>query len=82
MPSPCSCLLRGELKADAVDAFVARDREAFSTAQAMPREQDSVLGQLNFIQEMSEQLDGEGEAVPRVRERIQNISTIKNSVCG
>lgn len=55
-------LLRGELTADAVDPIVARYREVFSSAQATPREQDSVLGQLEFIQTMSERLGNDGEA--------------------
>jgi tetratricopeptide (TPR) repeat protein len=67
-------LLRGELKPDAVDAIVARYREVFSTAQATPREQDSVLGQLNFIQEMSEQLGGDGTPAKTIKAILKGLT--------
>jgi tetratricopeptide (TPR) repeat protein len=67
-------LLRGELKADAVEIIVARYREVFCTAQATPREQDSVLGQLRFIKEMSGWLGGDGATVDTIKAILKGLT--------
>lgn len=46
-------LLRGALKADAVDTIVTGYREVFVTAQATPREQDSVVGSWSLFRQCS-----------------------------
>lgn len=67
-------LLRGELKADAVETIVARYREVFCTAQATPREQDSVLGQLRFIKEMSRWPGGDGATVDTITAILKGLT--------
>ena len=67
-------LLRGELKADAVDVIVARYREVFVTAQVTPREQDSVVGQLKFIQEMLELLGGNSVKIKTIKAILKGLT--------
>ena len=68
------CLLRGELTADTVDTIVTGYREVFVTAQATPREQDSVVGQLKFIQKMLEQLGGDDTTVDTIEAILKGLA--------
>ncbi|MBU4262870.1 MAG: CHAT domain-containing protein [Proteobacteria bacterium] len=67
-------LLRGELKADAVDTIIASYREVFTTIQATPREQNSVVSQLKFIQKMLERLGGDGGTIKTIKAILQGLT--------
>lgn len=67
-------LLRGDLKAEAVAFIVAGYREVFVTAQATPREQDSVVGQLNFIQTMLARLGGDKATVDTIEAILRGLA--------
>jgi tetratricopeptide (TPR) repeat protein len=67
-------LLRGELKTEAVASIVAGYREVFVTAQATPREQDSVIGQLEFIQTMLERLGSDKVIVETIDAILKGLA--------
>jgi tetratricopeptide (TPR) repeat protein len=67
-------LLRGDLKAEAVDTIVAGYRKVFITVQATLREQDSVIGQLDFIQTMLERLGGHDATVDTIKDILRGLA--------
>ncbi|GAB6191436.1 CHAT domain-containing protein [Desulfocastanea catecholica] len=67
-------LLRGDLKAEAVASIIAGYHEVFVTAQATPREQDSVVGQLKFIKNMLKQLGGDDATVKTIDDILKGLA--------
>ena len=67
-------LLSQTLQSDAVEDIVAHYRNVFAAAQATPREQDSVLNQLKFIQSTLERLGDTGAAGDAIRAILYGLT--------
>lgn len=67
-------LMRRELDAQSVDTIIAGYRDIFTATQATPREKESVLGQIEFIVKMLEQLDGDGALKANIKRIISELA--------